>query len=149
MRQASKLPAKPTGPSSLTEITGDPKTEDKGTVSSEVLNTFGEAAGSLSGLSGSKTSIPTSSSPILSSNDGSSSGSSFVPLGAGLGAASLAGIGAKAVIDKREKAKSEDDDELETEEWATQDDVEIDYGMETSSEEADYLSPTDELAFTE
>ena len=142
-------PTTPTGPNTLTEIKDDPKIEDKGTVSSEVLNTFGESAGSLSGLSGSKTNIPSSSSPILSSNDGSSSGSSFVPLGAGLGAASLAGIGAKAVIDKREKAKSEEDDELETEEWATQDDVEIDYGMDTSSEEADYLSPTDELAFTE
>ena len=38
-------------------------------------------------------------------------------------------------------------DELETEEWANQD-VEIDYGLETD-EEADYLDPTDELAFQE
>ena len=139
-------------PSGIDNITGDTDVSNGGskeTVSSEVLNTFGEAAGSLSGLSGSKTSIPTSSSPILSSSDGSKSGSSFVPLGAGLGAASIAGIGAKAVMDKREKAKSEESDELETEEWATQDDVEIDYGMETSTEESDYLSPTDELAFTE
>ena len=52
-------------------------------------------------------------------------------------------------MDKREKAKDEESDDLETEEWATQDDVEIDYGMETSTEESDYLSPTDELAFTE
>lgn len=126
----------------------DVSNTSKETVSSEVLNTFGEAAGSLSGLSGSKTSIPTSSSPILSSSDGPKSSTSFVPLGAGLGAASLAGIGAKAVMDKREKDKNEESDELETEEWATQDDVEIDYGIETT-EEADYLSPTDELAFTE
>ena len=141
----------PTGgkvPTGINDITGDADVS-KETVSSEVLNTFGEAAGSLSGLSGSKTSIPTSSSPILSSSDGSKSGSSFVPLGAGLGAASIAGIGAKAVMDKREKAKDEESDDLETEEWATQDDVEIDYGMETSTEESDYLSPTDELAFTE
>lgn len=135
-------------PTGINDITGNTDVT-KETVSSEVLNTFGEAAGSLSGLSGSKTSIPTSSSPILSSEDGSSKASSFVPLGAGLGAASLAGIGAKAVMDKREKASDEESDELETEEWATQDDVEIDYGMETSTEESDYLSPTDELAFTE
>ena len=70
----------------------------------------------------------------------------MIPLGAGLGAAALAGIGTKAYLDKKEK-KEEDSDELETEEWANQD-VEIDYGLETE-EEADYLDPTDELAFQE
>ena len=112
--------------------------------SSDVLDTFGAAAGSLSDITGTDTSIPTSSSPILSSDSGS--GSSMIPLGAGLGAAALAGIGTKAYLDKKEK-KEEDSDELETEEWANQD-VEIDYGLETE-EEADYLDPTDELAFQE
>lgn len=120
----------------------------KETVSSEVLNTFGDVSGSFAGLSGSKTSIPSSSSPILSSTDGQSSASSFVPLGAGLGAASIAGIGAKAYMDKREKSKETESDDIETEEWAEKDNVEIDYGVETT-EEADYLSPADELAFTE
>lgn len=143
----------PTGPSNpgVSNLTDPTKTGDvtKDIASSEVLDTFGNVSGSLSGISGSKTSIPSSSSPILSSDGGSSAGSKFVPLGAGLGAASIAGIGAKAYLDKREKASEEDEDELETEEWASQDDVEIDYGLETDSEEADYLSPTDELAFTE
>ena len=112
--------------------------------SSDVLDTFGAAAGSLSDITGTDTSIPTSSSPILSSDSGS--GKSMIPLGAGLGAAALAGIGTKAYLDKKEK-KEEDSDELETEEWANQD-VEIDYGLETE-EEADYLDPTDELAFQE
>ena len=112
--------------------------------SSDVLDTFGAAAGSLSDITGTSTSIPSSSSPILSSDGGS--GSSMIPLGAGLGAAALAGIGTKAYLDKKEK-KEEDSDELETEEWANQD-VEIDYGLETD-EEADYLDPTDELAFQE
>ena len=142
----------PTGPGNpgISNLT-DPSTITTGTkdiVSSEVLDTFGNVSGSLSDISGSKTNIPTSSSPILSS-DGGSSNSKLVPLGAGLGAASLAGIGAKAYLDKREKSEEDEEDELETEEWASQDDMEIDYGLETDSEEADYLSPTDELAFTE
>ena len=142
----------PTGPGNpgISNLT-DPSTITTGTkdiVSSEVLDTFGNVSGSLSDISGSETNIPTSSSPILSS-DGGSSNSKLVPLGAGLGAASLAGIGAKAYLDKREKSEEDEEDELETEEWASQDDMEIDYGLETDSEEADYLSPTDELAFTE
>lgn len=145
-------PTGPTGPGNpgISNLT-DPSTITTGTkdiVSSEVLDTFGNVSGSLSDISGSKTNIPTSSSPILSS-DGGSSNSKLVPLGAGLGAASLAGIGAKAYLDKREKSEEDEEDELETEEWASQDDMEIDYGLETDSEEADYLSPTDELAFTE
>ena len=143
----------PTGPSNpnISNLTDPTKVDEttKDMVSSEVLDTFGNVSGSLSGVSSSKTSIPSSSSPILSSDGGSGAGSKLVPLGAGLGAASVAGIGAKAYLDKREKSSEEDEDELETEEWASQDDMEIDYGLETDSEEADYLSPTDELAFTE
>lgn len=146
-------PTGTTGPTNpgISNLTDPSKTGEvtKEIASSEVLDTFGNVSGSLSGLSGSKTSIPSSSSPILSSDGGSSAGSKIVPLGAGLGAASVAGIGAKAYLDKREKSSEEDEDELETEEWASQDDMEIDYGLETDSEEADYLSPTDELAFTE
>ena len=136
--------------SGVTAVTGtgtDLEETSTETVGSEVLNTFGDVSGSFAGLSDSKSSIPTSSSPILSSSDTSSS-TSFVPLGAGLGAASIAGLGTKAYLDKREKSKEEDSEDIETEEWAESDNVEIDYGVETQ-EESDYLSPTDELAFQE
>ena len=133
-------------PTDIEDITSLPETD---TVSSEVLDTFGDVSGSLTGFAGTKTNIPTSSSPILSSSNNGSSGSKFVPLGAGLGAASVAGIGAKSYLDKREKSKEEANDDIETEEWATQEDLEIDYGLENNSEESDYLSPTDEYAFTE
>ena len=72
---------------------------------------------------------------------------SMLPLGAGLGAATLAGIGTKAYLDKREK-KEEDEEDLEMESWAEEPEVEIDYGIETN-DESDYLSPTDEFAFQE
>ena len=115
------------------------------TTSKEVLDTFGNATSSLSGLSGSKTSIPTSSSPILSSDGGASK--SMMPLGAGLGAAAIAGIGAKAYLDKRERGK-EENSEIETDEWSENDSIEMDY-QEVENEESDYLSPKDEYAFQE
>ena len=115
------------------------------TASKEVLDTFGNATSSLSGISGSKTSIPTSSSPILSSDGGASK--SIIPLGAGLGAAAIAGIGAKTIIEKKNNS-SEKEDKLETEEWSESDSMEIDYGQE-ETDQSDYLSPTDEYAFQE
>ena len=117
----------------------------KQTTSDNVLNTFGDVSSSVSGLS-TKTNVPTSSSPLFSENG--TSKSTLVPLGAGLGAASIAGIGAKTYLDKREKS-DEDIEELETEDWTNQENMEFDYGIDEALEEADYLSPTDELAFTE
>lgn len=117
----------------------------KQTTSDNVLNTFGDVSSSVSGLS-TKTNVPTSSSPLFSENG--TSKSTLVPLGAGLGAASIAGIGAKAYLDKREKS-DDDIEELETEDWTNQENMEFDYGLDEALEEADYLSPTDELAFTE
>ena len=129
----------------INTVTGGTNIEGTTTqaVSSEVLNTFGDVSSAISGISSTKQNIPTSSSPILSSS--SESSSSFIPLGAGLGAASLAGISTKAIMDKKEKKEDED---LETEEWIEQDDVEIDYNTDIE-EENDYLNPTDELAFQE
>ena len=118
---------------------------DTGSKSSGVLDTFGQVSGSLSDITGTSTSIPSSSSPILSSDSGSSK--SMIPLGAGLGAAALAGLGAKAFLDKREK-KEEDEEDLDMESWEEEPEVEIDYGIEVD-DEPDYLSPTDEFAFQE
>ena len=118
---------------------------DTGSKSSGVLDTFGQVSGSLSDITGTSTSIPSSSSPILSSDTGT--GKSMIPLGAGLGSAALAGIGTKAFLDKREK-KEEDEEDLEMESWAEEPEVEIDYGIEVD-DKPDYLNPTDEYAFQE
>lgn len=117
----------------------------KVTTSDNVLNTFGDVSSSVSGLS-TKTNVPSSSAPLFSENG--TSKSTLVPLGAGLGAASVAGIGAKAYMDKHDKS-DEDIEKLETEDWTNQENMEFDYGIDEALEEADYLSPTDELAFTE
>ena len=132
-------------PSSKIDSLATDTNVSKQTTSDNVLNTFGDVSSSVSGLS-TKTNVPTSSSPLFSENG--TTKSTLVPLGAGLGAASVAGIGAKAYLDKREKS-NEDVEELETEEWTSKENMEFDYGIDEVLEEADYLSPTDELAFTE
>ena len=132
-------------PITTTAPTGIVDNIDTSTSSSAVLDTFGQAAGSLSDIAGTSANIPTSSSPILSSSG--ESGKSMIPLGAGLGAAALAGLGAKAILDKHEK-KDEEEDDLKTELW--EEEPEVEPGLEIDmDEEADYLSPTDELAFQE
>ena len=123
---------------SITDVTDTSET---------VLNTFGDVSGAVTGA-GSRTNIPTSSSPILSSEDSSASNKSMLPLGAGLGAAALSGIGAKVMMDRNAKKKEEEQD-IETDEWVEQDSMEIDYQQSEDSTEADYLNPTDELAFQE
>ena len=135
----------PTG--GISTITTIDEETSKSVNSDEVLNTFGDVSGSFAELSGSKANVPTSSSPLLSSDDTKDSKSFMAPLGAGLTAATAAGFGTKALIDRQEKKKSEEED-IDAEEWSDQNDMEIDYGLDTS-EDADYLSPTDELAFQE
>ena len=138
----------PTNPTNVDPLANETSIVDMNETSEEVLNTFGDVSGAVSGV-GSKTNIPTSSSPILSSEDGSSSNKSMIPLGAGLGAAALSGIGAKVVMDRNAKKKEEEEDSIDTEEWTEQDSMEIDYQQHDESSDADYLSPTDELAFQE
>ena len=121
-------------------------TED--VVNSEV-DLLDSSVGSLAGLTESSINIPHSSEPIISEGLKTKS-SSVIPAIAGISAAGIAGIGAKAYLDKRESSEDEEEenDELTTEEW--QEDPEsmaIDYG--DSQEEADYLMPTDEFAFQE
>ena len=61
--------------------------------------------------------IPTSTAPITSSTG--SSGTSVVPIVSGLSAASAAGIGAKAYIDKKQQEKEQDEeDDFDTETWS-------------------------------
>ena len=119
------------------------------TTASKVADSFGDISSSLSKLTESnKVNVPTSSSPILSSN-GAKSQSTMMPLGAGLGAAAIAGFGTKAYMDKREKSKDETAS-IDTEDWqGDSNSVNIDYGKIERTEEADYLSPTDEYAFQE
>ena len=119
-----------------------------GEQTSGILDSLGDMTGSLNEIVGNnKTNIPTSSAPILA-GDGTIK-KSMIPLGAGLGAAALAGIGTKAYLDKKNKSSEEDDENIDAEEWEEDaDSVEIDYGLE-NNQESDYLSPTDEYAFQE
>lgn len=119
------------------------------TTASTIADSFGNVSGSLSNLTNSnKINIPTSSSPILSS-DGVGKESNVMPLGAGLGATAIAGIGTKAYFDKREKSK-EEKIPIDTEDWKEdKKSINVDYGMVEKTEDADYLRPTDEYAFNE
>jgi hypothetical protein len=111
--------------------------------SSQVLNTFGNTSSSVSTMD-TKTMIPTSSSPILSSAANESS--SFAPLGAGISTAALAGFGTKKLVDKK---KEEQDEKLNVEEWQQNDnDPDVTFSREILKD-ADYLNPMDELAFQE
>lgn len=131
-------------------LTGNASTGNSNITSDDLMNSLGNSTGSLSDLTTSTMNIPTSSSPILSSDGLSTKSASVIPMVAGLGAAGLAGVGTKAYLDKREKENNEDEEEgLETEEWNEDvDSMNIDYG-ETENAEADYLTPTDEYAFQE
>lgn len=126
-------------------ISGD----DSSITSGDLMDSLGNATGSLSDIATSSTNIPTSASPILTSDGLKPKSSSVIPIAAGLGAAGLAGLGTKAYLDKKENEDEEEEDSIETEEWEEDaDSMNIDYGEE-DSEEADYLTPTDEYAFQE
>ena len=139
-----------TGGGNYSNLTGNASTGNSNITSDDLMNSLGNSTGSLSDLTTSTMNIPTSSSPILSSDGLSTKSASVIPVVAGLGAAGLAGVGTKAYLDKREKDSDEDEEEgLETEEWNEDaDSMNIDYG-ETENAEADYLTPTDEYAFQE
>ena len=111
--------------------------------SSQVLNTFGNVSNSVSTMD-TKTMIPTSSSPILSSATKESS--SIAPLGAGISTAALAGFGTKKLVDKK---KEEKEDKLNVEQWQQNDNTEDVTFSHELLKDADYLNPIDELAFQE
>lgn len=88
------------------------------------------------------TKIPTSSDPIIASTIRPKK--STIPIIAGLSAATIAGLGTKAYIDRKENEEEED---IEAEDWNEEESLGMDYNQDTSSE-GDYLTATDEYAFS-
>ena len=108
-------------------------------------------SGSLSDLIGGNeyVDIPTSSTPI-SDNGTPHTKKSVIPVIAGLGAATVAGIGTKAYLDKREQGDDEEEEEFETESWDGDEQMDLGYDTEnTDTDDRDYLNPTDEYAYQE
>ena len=91
------------------------------------------------------TNIPTSAAPITTTTT-TGTKKSIIPVVAGLGAASIAGIGTKAFLDKKEENASEE--EFDADEWTEEDSLDIDYN-EAMEEDGDYLDPSDEYAYQE
>ncbi|MBO5120103.1 MAG: hypothetical protein J6C28_00270 [Bacilli bacterium] len=133
----------PTGINTTTGTTTNEVIGHTVQTSSQVLNTFGNVSNSVSTMD-TKTMIPTSSSPILSSATKESS--SFAPLGAGISTAALAGFGTKKLVDKK---KEEKEDKLNVEQWQQNDNTEDVTFSHELLKDADYLNPMDELAFQE
>lgn len=92
------------------------------------------------------TNIPTSAAPITTTTT-TGTKKSIIPVIAGLGAATVAGLGTKALLDKKEEQASEEDD-FEADEWVEEDSIDVDYN-EAMEEDGDYLSPSDEYAYSE
>ena len=134
-----------TTPENIIESTD---TEMSDEMSETLLDAAGDISGSLSNIaSSSPINIPTSSTPITSTNTRGSSGSSVIPLAAGLGAASIAGIGTKAYLDRKENKEENNESSIDMEEWEEDiDSVNIEYDEDM---ESDYLSPVDEYAYQE
>lgn len=108
-----------------------------------------KSAGAFGDLIGGTSSTPVSSKP-LSSKDNQGEGTMSTPLASGVIAAGVAGWGTKTYMDKK-KSSDKDDDEIQAEEWNEDpDELSVDYAVGIKKDaEADYLSPEDELAFTE
>lgn len=109
-------------------------------------------SGSLSDLIGGNdyVEVPTSSTPISTTTTATTK-KSVIPVIAGLGAATVAGIGTKAYLDKKEHV-DDDEEDFETEEWEGDEQMDLNYGDDTvniDEEERDYLNPTDEYAYQE
>lgn len=105
-------------------------------------------SGSFSELIGGNeyTNIPTSSAPITATTTTSGQKNSVIPVIAGLGAAAVAGLGTKAYLDKKDNNASSES-EVDAEEWE-EDSLNVDYN-EAMEQDSDYLSPSDEYAYTD
>ena len=87
------------------------------------------------------TKIPTSTTPIK--KNPKSSGSTIIPIAAGLSAAAAAGIGAKAYIDRKNNSDNGDEDDFE-DDWSENDSANLDYTDNTSdNEDSTYLTNDD------
>ncbi len=101
-------------------------------------------------IKGNITKIPSSTTPIKTTptTKNGNNGSYVIPTVAGLSAAAAAGIGTKAYLDnKSNNYNGEDSDEIETEEWAGENDVEIEY--DDNAEKEAYLDEDDEFGYTD
>lgn len=110
-----------------------------------------KTAGSFNDLINGANSTPVSSKP-LSSKDNIGEGKVSTPLASGVVAAGVAGWGTKTYIDKRNSSEEKDKDkDIDAEKWDQETNSQnIDYNDGKLQDIAgDYLSPTDELAFTE
>lgn len=96
-------------------------------------------------IKGSKyTKIPTSSKPITASASGGG-GSTVIPVVAGLSAAAAAGIGAKVYMDRKKNNENGEYDEIDTEDWAGEDTIDLDYDESSNSES--YLDEDDDYGY--
>lgn len=97
-------------------------------------------------IKGSKyTKIPTSSKPISTTSTSGSGGSTVIPVVAGLSAAAAAGIGAKVYMDRKKNNENGEYDEIDTEEWAGEDTINLDY--DDSSDTETYLDEDDDYGY--
>lgn len=97
-------------------------------------------------IKGSKyTKIPTSSKPITTTSASGSGGSAVIPVVAGLSAAAAAGIGAKVYMDRKKNNENGEYDEIDTEEWAGEDTINLDY--DDSSDTETYLDDDDDYGY--
>lgn len=97
-------------------------------------------------IKGSKyTKIPTSSKPISTTSTSGSGGSTVIPVVAGLSAAAAAGIGAKVYMDRKKNNENGEYDEIDTEEWAGEDTINLDY--DDSSDTEAYLDEDDDYGY--
>ena len=85
--------------------------------------------------------IPVSNDPIVTKK---SSGSSVIPIAAGLSAAAAAGLGAKAYMDHKKNNSDDSSEEFESEGWDGDESTDFDYG--TSSNQTEYLDDDDYVA---
>ncbi len=128
----------------------NPDDPNEGYVGDEDLVSGDEYAGSIGDvLTGGNdyVNIPTSSNPITKTTVSTGKKNSVIPIIAGLSAATVAGVGTKAYLDKKEGNEEED---VEAEEWDGDETIDLGYSEENiSDEERDYLNPSDEYAYQE
>ena len=91
--------------------------------------------------------VPTSSTPL--SPTSRSGGSAVIPIAAGLSAAAAAGIGAKAYIDRKKNSDNGGDDDIYTEEWDGDEENDMEFSYEDTSEadKENYLEDEDDLSY--
>ncbi len=114
-----------------------------------IIENEGAISGSLSEIIGGNeyVEVPTSEQPITRV-EATGSKKSIIPVIAGLGAATAAGIGTKAYLDKKDQ--DDEEENLETETWDGDEQMDLSYDEDNVEiNDRDYLDPTDEYAYQE